>query len=66
MFVTNEKVKTMDRAFGIRQLDCSKLEAIQKNDNDVIICRHNLSHLFDAIIFLLPSFDSRPSFMSIS
>ena len=48
-------------------LDCSKLVINWKNSNDVTIFRHDVSsRFFDAVLFLLSSWVTGPSFMSIS
>ena len=52
---------------GIQLLGCSKFSINWKNNNDVIICRHEvIVKFFDAVLFLLKSSVTGPSFMSIS
>ena len=50
----------------IRLLDCSKLALNQKNDNDVLICWHNVIVNFFDVLFLLSGWVIGPGFMSIS
>ena len=51
---------------GIRLPDGSKLAKNLKNDNDVTIFRHDVNvKFFDAVLFLLSSLVTGPSFMSI-
>ena len=53
--------------FGIRLPDCSKLAVNWKSHNDVIIFLHDvIINFFDAVLFLLSSLVTGPSFMSIS
>ena len=51
---------------GIRPPDCSKLAKNPKNDNDVIIFRHDVNVNFFDVLFLLSSLVTGPSFMPIS
>ena len=54
------------RPSGIRLPDFSKLAINLKNDNDIIIFRHDvIVNFFDGVLFLLSSLDTGPSFMSI-
>ena len=53
--------------FGIRLPDCTKLAVNWKSHNDVIIFLHDvIINFFDAVLFLLSSLVTGPSFMSIS
>ena len=62
-----ENITFPDSVSGIRSLDCSKLAKNPENDNNVIICRHNINaKFFDVVLFLLSTLVSGPSFMSIS
>ena len=56
-----------DYASGIQLPDCSKLAINKKNNINVRICRHDIIiNFFDAVLFLLSSLVTSPSFMSIS
>ena len=41
-----ENITIADSVSGIRSLDCSKLAKNPENDNDVIICRHDVNVKF--------------------
>ena len=57
----------MDLASRIWLPDCWKLVINQKDNNDVILCRHGVTvNFIDAIVFLLPSLVSGPSFILMS
>ena len=50
----------------MRLTDCSKLALNWKNDNEVTICWHDIIvKFFLAVLFLLLSLVTGPSFMSI-
>ena len=52
---------------GIRPPDCSKLDRIPKNDNDVTIFRYDVKSIFfDVVLFLFSSLVTGRSFMSVS
>ena len=52
---------------GIRPPDCSKLAKNPKNENDVILSRHDVNvKFFDIVLFPLSSLVTGPSFMPIS
>ena len=61
----NENVSITDYASRMRFLDGSKL-AINRNDNDVRICRHDVNvNFFDVVLFFLSNLVTGPIFMSI-
>ena len=70
VFVTQKvpsAVTFADSVSGIRPPYCSKLAKNRKDDNDVIIFRHDVNvTFFDVVLFLLSSIVTAPSFMSIS
>ena len=67
MVTFNENISVTDYASRIRLPDCSKLAINQKNDNEVIICRHDvIINFFEALLFILSSLVTGLSFMSVS
>ena len=65
--VINKELKITDHAFEIRLADCSKLAINQENNNEVIICRHDvIANFFNVFVLFLSSLVTGPSFMSIS
>ena len=58
---------TFESNFWIRHSDCSRLAKNSKNGNGVTIFRHDIIvKFFDAVLFLLSSLVTGPSFRSIS
>ena len=68
VFVTfNENITFTDYVSVILPPDCSKLSINQKNENKVIIYRHDVIVIFfDVVLFVLSSLVTGPSFISIS
>ena len=67
MVLITENLIFADPVSGIRPPECSKLAKNPKNDNDVIIFRHDVNvKFFDVVLFLLSSLVTGPSFMSVS
>ena len=55
--VINKKLKITDHAFEIRLADCSKLAINQENNNEVIICRHDvIANFFNVFVLFLSKF----------
>ena len=63
----NENVAFKDYASRIRLPDCFKSSINRKNNNEVLICRHDVvAKFFDVVLFPLSILITGPSFMSIS
>ena len=67
MVTFNENIRVTDYPSRIRLPDCSKLTINQKNDNEVIIWRHDvIINFFEVLLFILSSLVTGLSFMSVS
>ena len=62
-----ENITFADSVSGIWPPDCSQLAKNPKNDNDVIVFRHDVNvKFFDVVLFPMSSLVTGPSFTSIS